>query len=53
MGDAAWAPFSSTVFAAVTEAGRVFVFDLAQNMHSACCVQKVRGRWGSQAVMKG
>jgi hypothetical protein len=41
VGDVAWAPFSSTVFAAVTDSGKVFVFDVSQNMHKACCVQKV------------
>lgn len=40
VGDLAWAPFSSTVFAAVTDSGKAFVFDLAQNRHRACCVQK-------------
>lgn len=40
VGDTAWAPFSSTVFAAVTEAGRVHVFDLAQNRSAAVCMQR-------------
>ena len=45
VGDVAWAPFSSTVFAAITESGKAFIFDLSQNMHRACCVQKVRQAW--------
>jgi hypothetical protein len=41
VGDVAWAPFSSTVFAAVTDGGRAHVFDLAQNRDAAVCVQYV------------
>jgi dynein intermediate chain 1 len=41
VGDVAWAPFSSTVFAAVTDAGKVFVFDLAVSRAAPVCVQKV------------
>jgi len=33
VGDVAWAPYSSTVFANVTTAGRVRVFDLSINKH--------------------
>jgi hypothetical protein len=40
VGDVAWAPFSSTVFAAVTDGGRAHVFDLAQNRDAAVCVQR-------------
>ena len=43
-GDAAWAPFSSTVLAAVSEAGRVHVFDVAQNRHAALCAQRMPTR---------
>lgn len=55
VGDAAWAPFSSTVMAAVTDDGRVHVFDLAANRLAPLCVQKVRagegagGRSGARA----
>jgi dynein intermediate chain 1 len=42
VGDVAWAPYSSTVFAAVTDEGRVAVFDVAQNRQLPLCVQKVR-----------
>lgn len=42
VGDAAWAPYSSTVFAAATEAGRLAVFDLEQDAHAPCCMQKAR-----------
>lgn len=41
VGDLAWAPFSSTVFAAVTDAGRVSLFDLAQSRGAAVCSQRV------------
>jgi len=41
VGDVAWAPYSSTVFAAVTSDGKVHVFDLAENKHEALCEQKV------------
>jgi hypothetical protein len=39
VGDVAWAPYSSTVFAVVTLDGKVFVFDLSINKYSAICVQ--------------
>ena len=41
VGDSAWAPYSSSVFAACTSDGKVHVFDLAQNKHEAMCEQKV------------
>jgi len=41
VGDVAWAPYSSTVFAAVTDEGKVHVFDLAQNKQLPLCAQKV------------
>merc|ERR1711871_866419 len=41
VGDVAWAPYSSTVFAAVTSDGKVHVFDLAENEHEPLCEQKV------------
>jgi hypothetical protein len=41
VGDAAWAPYSSSVFAAVTDDGQVHIFDLAQNRQLPLCVQKV------------
>ena len=39
MGDVAWAPYSSTPFAAVTCEGKVFVYDLSVNKYSPICVQ--------------
>ncbi|KAK9955249.1 hypothetical protein ABG768_015134 [Culter alburnus] len=39
--DVAWAPYSSTVFAAVTTDGKVHVFDLSINKYEALCQQKV------------
>lgn len=41
VGDVQWAPYSSTVFAAVTNDGKVHVFDLAENKHEPMCDQKV------------
>ncbi|PNW75678.1 hypothetical protein CHLRE_12g536550v5 [Chlamydomonas reinhardtii] len=41
IGDVSWAPYSATVFAAVTDDGRVHVFDLAQNKLLPLCSQKV------------
>jgi dynein intermediate chain 1 len=38
-GDVAWAPYSSTVFAAVTSEGKVFVYDLSINKYNPVCVQ--------------
>ena len=37
----AWAPYSSTVFAAVTVDGKVHVYDLHLNKYKAACVQAV------------
>lgn len=41
IGDVAWAPFSSTVFAAITPAGDVHVYDLHVNRNERVCSQKV------------
>ncbi|CAC9490923.1 dynein intermediate-chain-like protein [Leishmania infantum JPCM5] len=41
VGDVAWAPYSSTVFAAVTAGGKVCVFDVAQNKTEPLCAQTV------------
>ncbi len=41
MGDIAWAPYSSTVFAAVTADGKVLVFDLNINKYEPICEQSV------------
>lgn len=41
VGDVAWSPFSSTVFAAVTNDGKVHVYDLQVNKHEPLCEQKV------------
>ena len=41
VGDVAWAPYSSTVFAVCTADGRVSVFDLAQQKHKPMCQQKI------------
>ena len=39
VGDVAWSPFSSTVFAAVTADGKVHVFDLNINKYEPLCAQ--------------
>jgi len=41
VGDAQWSPYSSSVLAAVTNDGKVHVFDLAENKHEPMCDQKV------------
>mmetsp|Transcript_17419 Transcript_17419/g.31401 ORF Transcript_17419/g.31401 Transcript_17419/m.31401 type:complete len:668 (+) Transcript_17419:74-2077(+) len=41
IGDVAWAPFSSTVFAAITSDGVVHVYDLSVNRNDRICYQKV------------
>ncbi|XP_066501170.1 dynein, axonemal, intermediate chain 1, paralog 2 isoform X2 [Hoplias malabaricus] len=41
VGDVAWSPYSSTVFAAVTTDGKVHVFDLSFNKYEAICQQAV------------
>lgn len=37
IGDIEWAPYSSTVFAAVTSAGSLYVWDLNQEKHTHLC----------------
>ena len=39
VGDVAWAPYSTTVCAAVTIDGRVVVFDRSVNKYSPICSQ--------------
>lgn len=39
VGDIQWAPYSSTVFAAVTSDSKLYVYDLNQNKHSWLCEQ--------------
>ena len=41
VGDVVWAPYSSTVFAAVTNDGKVHVFDLNKNKNEPLCAQAV------------
>ena len=41
VGDVAWAPYSSTVFAAVTGDGKVYVFDMSMDRYRPVCVQSV------------
>jgi len=37
VGDIEWAPYSSTVFAAVTSDGKLYVWDLHQEKHTHLC----------------
>jgi WD40 repeat protein len=37
VGDVEWAPYSSTVFAAVTSFGTLYVWDLHEDKHSHLC----------------
>ena len=39
VGDVVWSPYSATVFAAVTDDGRVHIFDLSQNKYEPLCQQ--------------
>ena len=41
VGDVAWAPYSSTTFAAVTDDGKVHVFDISIVKHDSLCHQPV------------
>ncbi|XP_063540251.1 dynein intermediate chain 2, ciliary isoform X1 [Cydia strobilella] len=41
VGDVKWAPYSSTVFAACTADGKVYVFDLNVNKYRPICIQAV------------
>lgn len=44
VGDVKWAPYSTTVLAAVTSEGKVYVFDVNVNRYKAICVQQVVAR---------
>ena len=44
VGDIAWAPYSSTVFAAVTVDGKAHVFDINVNKYHAVCTQQIASR---------
>ncbi len=41
VGDVAWSPYSSTVFAAVTADGKAYVWDLNINKYEPICEQAV------------
>ena len=41
VGDLAWAPYSSTVFAVVTIDGKAHVFDLSVDKYHPICSQRV------------
>ena len=41
VGQVAWAPYSSTVFCAVTQEGKVILYDLDINKYKPICSQKV------------
>jgi dynein intermediate chain 1 len=41
VADVAWAPYSSTVFAAITSNGYVYFYDLAVDTYEPLCVQNV------------
>ena len=50
VGDVAWSPFSSTVFAAVTADGKVHVFDLNINKYEPLCAQSGERERGQLSV---
>ena len=39
VGDVAWAPYSSTVFAGASAEGKIHVYDLHINKYNPICVQ--------------
>jgi len=41
VGDVAWAPYSATVFAAVTSDSKVHIFDLSKDKYQPICVQPI------------
>ena len=41
VGDIAWAPYSSTVFACVTIDGKAHIFDIYMDKYSAICSQQI------------
>lgn len=41
VSDVKWAPYSSTVLAALTNDGKVFVFDINVNKYKPICIQQV------------
>ena len=41
VGDIAWAPYSSTIFACVTVDGKAHVFDILVDKYSAICSQQI------------
>ena len=41
VGDVAWAPYSSTVFAAVTVDGKAHIFDLNVDKYHPICSQQI------------
>ncbi|KAF5304814.1 hypothetical protein FQR65_LT07831 [Abscondita terminalis] len=44
VGDVKWAPYSSTVFGAVTSKGRAYIFDINVNKYKPICVQAIVSR---------
>jgi len=44
VGDVEWAPYSSTVFAAVTMDGKAHVYDLNANRYQPICMQNIVGK---------
>ncbi|KAK7916026.1 hypothetical protein WMY93_011787 [Mugilogobius chulae] len=44
VGDVSWAPYSSTVFAAVTTDGMIHVFDLSLNKQQPLCLQQLTAK---------
>lgn len=52
VGDAQWAPYSSSVFAALTTDGKCHVFDLNVNKYKAICTQNVVSRKGKNRATR-
>ena len=48
VSDVAWAPYSSTVFAAVTVDGNVHFYDISLNIFDPICVQNINNNHHSK-----
>ncbi|KAF5304719.1 hypothetical protein FQA39_LY09496 [Lamprigera yunnana] len=44
VGDVKWAPYSSTVFGAITSKGNAYIFDINVNKYKPICVQPIVSR---------
>jgi dynein intermediate chain 1 len=52
VSDVAWSPYSSTVFAAITSNGYIYIYDLAVDLYDPLCVQNVFGSTNNNSTTK-